>query len=235
MKIYSLFKILIFSIFTNSFSYGSIEKADSLFYQNNYLESKKIYDSIFYEENQFSNSMLLKMSAIEESIGNFEKAIFYLEIFQKQDDKLEVKKKIKDIVLSENLSGYDEDDKKIFIHFYEKYNGYLLILLLLISCFIFIVNSIKFFKKRKAIFLIPFFYTSCILILIIINFKPLKEGIVFNENTFIMKEPSSGSDLYKILKKGDKISVSKDLEIWYEVIIMSEKRYVRKKNIRLID
>ena len=50
-----------------------------------------------------------------------------------------------------------------------------------------------------------------------------------------MKEPSSGSDLYKILNKGDKISISKDLEIWYEVIIMSEKRYVRKKNIRLID
>ena len=41
MKIYSLFKILIFSIFTNSFSYGSIEKADSLFYENKYLESKK--------------------------------------------------------------------------------------------------------------------------------------------------------------------------------------------------
>jgi|TARA_B100001063_G_C16777860_1_gene567309 tetratricopeptide (TPR) repeat protein len=235
MKIYSLFKILILSIFTNSFSYGSIEKADSLFYQKNYLESKKIYDSIFYVENQFSNSMLLKMSAIEESIGNYEKAIFYLEIFQKKDDKLKVKKKIKDIVLSKNLSGYDEDNKKTFIRFYEKYNGYLLIFLLIISCFIFIVNSIKFFKKRKAIFLIPFFYTSCALILIIINFKPLKEGIVFKENTFIMKEPSSGSDLYKILNKGDKISVSKDLEIWYEVIIMSEKRYVRKKNIRLIN
>ena len=50
-----------------------------------------------------------------------------------------------------------------------------------------------------------------------------------------MKEPSSGSDLYKILNKGDKISISNDLEIWYEVIHMNEKKYVRKKNIRLID
>ncbi len=232
MKIFSLFKILIFSL---SFSYGSIEKADSLFYQNNYLESKKIYDSIFYTENQFSNSMILKMSAIEERIGNYEKAIFYLELFQKQEDKDQVNKKINDIVLNENLSGYDEDEKKIFKQFYEKYNWYLLVSLLLFSCIIFIVNSIKFYQKRKINFLIPFFYISCFLILFIINFRPLKEGIIFKENTFIMKEPSSGSDLYKILNKGDKISVSKDLEIWYEVIIMSEKRYVRKKNIRLID
>ena len=232
MKIFSLFKILIFSI---SFSYGSIEKADSLFYQNNYLESKKIYDSIFYTKNQFSNSMILKMSAIEERIGNYEKAIFYLELFQKQEDKDQVNKKINDIVLKENLSGYDEDEKKIFKQFYEKYNWYLLVSLLLFSCIIFIVNSIKFYQKRKINFLIPFFYISCFLILFIINFRPLKEGIIFKENTFIMKEPSSGSDLYKILNKGDKISVSKDLEIWYEVIIMSEKRYVRKKNIRLID
>ncbi|MFL3022164.1 MAG: hypothetical protein ACJZZG_01075 [Cytophagales bacterium] len=83
------------SIFHLSFSYGSKEKADSLFNQNNYLESKKIYDSIFYKENQFSNSMILKMSAIEESIGNYEKAIFYLELFQKQNDKDQVNKKNK--------------------------------------------------------------------------------------------------------------------------------------------
>ena len=235
MKIYSLFKILILSIFPFLFSYGSIEKADSLFYQNNYLESIKIYDSIFYSENQFTNSMILKMSAIEESIGNYEKAIFYLELFQKQDDKDQVKKKINDIVLSKNLSGYDEDELKILKNFYEKYYEYLLISLLIFICFIFIVNSIKFYRKRKFNFLIPFFYTSCFLILIIINFKPSKEGIVFKENTFLMKEPSSGSDLYKILNKGDKISISNDLEIWYEVIHMNEKKYVRKKNIRLID
>ena len=95
MKIYSIFKILTLLIFSLSFSYGSIDKADSLFYQNNYLESKKIYDSIFYTENQFSNSMILKMSAIEERIGNYEKAIFYLELFQKQEDKDQVNKKIR--------------------------------------------------------------------------------------------------------------------------------------------
>ena len=50
-----------------------------------------------------------------------------------------------------------------------------------------------------------------------------------------MKEPSSGSDLYSILNKGDKLIVSKNLEVWYEIILNNEKKYVRKKNIRLID
>ena len=41
--------------------------------------------------------------------------------------------------------------------------------------------------------------------------------------------------LYSILNKGDKLIVSKDLEVWYEIILNGEKRYVRKKNVRLID
>ena len=75
-----------------------------------------------------------------------------------------------------------------------------------------------------------------VLILIIMNTNLMKkEGIVSKENTYIMNGPSSGSDVYSIINKGNKLKVSSESSIWYEVIFENKKKYIRKKNIFLID
>lgn len=226
--------MIISSIFCEN-SYCSIQKADSLFNLKKYSKSKILYDSIFYIENKYSNSMLLKMATIEESLDNYEKSIYYLELFQKNKDEKKVLNKINDIVTDKKLEGFESSEKTIFIKLYKKNKNKILILLLTFISLIFLINAIRFFKKKELSFLIPHFYILCIITIVIINIKPPVDAIVFKENTFVMKEPSSGSDLYSILNKGDKLIVSKDLEVWYEIILNNEKKYVRKKNIRLID
>ena len=233
MKNFFLFCSLI--IFFNSDLKSQLIKADSLFNLNKYSESKVLYDSIFYKENKYSNSMLLKMATIEENLGNYEKSIYYLELFQKNKNENKVLDKINNIVDNKNLNGFENSDKKIFINIYKKYRNNILALLLTLTSIIFIVNLVRYFRKNVVNFVLPFFYISSFLSLLIINIKPPSDAIVFKDYTFIMKEPSSGSDLYSILNKGDKLIVSKDLEVWYEIILNGEKRYVRKKNVRLID
>ena len=179
--------------------------------------------------------MLLKMATIEESLDNYEKSIYYLELFQKNKNENKVLDKINDIVDDKNLNGFENSDKKIFINIYKKYRSNILALLLTLISIIFIVNLVRYFRKNVINFVLPFFYISSLLSLLIINIKPPSDAIVFKDYTFIMKEPSSGSDLYSILNKGDKLIVSKDLEVWYEIILNGKKRYVRKKNVRLID
>ena len=235
MRIFRIIVILVTSSFFCENSYSSIQKADSLFNLKRYSESKILYDSIFYKENKYSNSMLLKMATIEESLDNYEKSIYYLELFQKNKNENKVLDKINDIVDDKNLNGFDNSDKKIFINIYKKYRSNILALLLTLISIIFIVNLIRYFRKNIINFILPFFYISSLLSLLIINIKPPSDAIVFKDYTFIMKEPSSGSDLYSILNKGDKLIVSKDLEVWYEIILNGKKRYVRKKNVRLID
>lgn len=222
-------------IFFNSDLKSQLIKADSLFNLNKYSESKVLYDSIFYKKNKYSNSMLLKMATIEENLGNYEKSIYYLELFQKNKNENKVLDKINNIVDNKNLNGFENSDKKIFINIYKKYRNNILALLLTLTSIIFIVNLVRYFRKNVVNFALPFFYISSFLSLLIINIKPPSDAIVFKDYTFIMKEPSSGSDLYSILNKGDKLIVSKDLEVWYEIILNGEKRYVRKKNVRLID
>ena len=235
MKVFRITIILITSSFFSKNSFSSIHKADSLFFQKKYTESKVIYDSIFYKENKFSNSMLLKMASIEEIFNNYEKSIYYLELFQKNKVEKNVLNKINDIVTDKKLEGFENSEKTFFIKLYKKNKNKILISLLIFISLIFLINAIMFFKKKELSFLIPHFYILCIIAIVIINIKPPVDAIVFKENTFVMKEPSSGSDLYSILNKGDKLIVSKDLEVWYEIILDNEKKYVRKKNIRLID
>ena len=235
MRIFRIIVILVTSSFFCENSYSSTQKADSLFNLKRYSESKILYDSIFYKENKYSNSMLLKMATIEESLDNYEKSIYYLELFQKNKNENKVLDKINDIVDDKNLNGFENSDKKIFINIYKKYRSNILALLLTLISIIFIVNLVRYFRKNIINFVLPFFYISSLLSLLIINIKPPSDAIVFKDYTFIMKEPSSGSDLYSILNKGDKLIVSKDLEVWYEIILDGKKRYVRKKNVRLID
>ena len=231
----NFFLICSIIIFFNSDLKSQLIKADSLFNLNKYSESKVLYDSIFYKKNKYSNSMLLKMATIEENLGNYEKSIYYLELFQKNKNENKVLDKINNIVDNKNLNGFENSDKKIFINIYKKYRNNILALLLTLTSIIFIVNLVRYFRKNVVNFALPFFYISSFLSLLIINIKPPSDAIVFKDYTFIMKEPSSGSDLYSILNKGDKLIVSKDLEVWYEIILNGEKRYVRKKNVRLID
>ena len=235
MRIFRIIVILFTSSFFCENSYSSTQKSDSLFNLKKYSESKILYDSIFYKENKYSNSMLLKMATIEESLDNYEKSIYYLELFQKNKNENKVLDKINDIVDDKNLNGFENSDKKIFINIYKKYRSNILALLLTLISIIFIVNLVRYFRKNVINFILPFFYISSVLSLLIINIKPPSDAIVFKDYTFIMKEPSSGSDLYSILNKGDKLIVSKDLEVWYEIILNGKKRYVRKKNVRLID
>ena len=231
----NFFLICSLIIFFNSDLKSQLIKADSLFNLNKYSESKVLYDSIFYKKNKYSNSMLLKMATIEENLGNYEKSIYYLELFQKNKNENKVLDKINNIVDNKNLNGFENSDKKIFINIYKKYRNNILALLLTLTSIIFIVNLVRYFRKNVVNFALPFFYISSFLSLLIINIKPPSDAIVFKDYTFIMKEPSSGSDLYSILNKGDKLIVSKDLEVWYEIILDGKKRYVRKKNVRLID
>ena len=231
----NFFLICSLIIFFNSDLKSQLIKADSLFNLNKYSESKVLYDSIFYKKNKYSNSMLLKMATIEENLGNYEKSIYYLELFQKNKNENKVLDKINNIVDNKNLNGFENSDKKIFINIYKKYRSNILALLLTLISIIFIVNLVRYFRKNVINFILPFFYISSVLSLLIINIKPPSDAIVFKDYTFIMKEPSSGSDLYSILNKGDKLIVSKDLEVWYEIILDGKKRYVRKKNVRLID
>ncbi len=207
-----------------------LNEGDSLFKLRKYVDAKKIYEKLYYEKNYFSDAMLLKLSFIEEGIGNYEKALIYLSKHYYQTNNKETSTKIKSIAKKNELIGFEQNDLSLILNAYNK-NIYLIHSILVVILVLYLIIG----GKKDTSYHIRFMIIS-VLVLAIMNFNlTKKQGIVDQDNTYIMNGPSSGSDVYSIIKKGNKLKISKEYSIWYEVIFENKKKYIRKKNISLID
>tara|TARA_B100001750_G_C15519048_1_gene609845 strand:+ start:2726 stop:3448 length:723 start_codon:yes stop_codon:yes gene_type:complete len=213
----------------------NLNKADSLFNLQIYTEAKLIYDSLYYKENLYSESMLLKMALIEEGLENYEKSIYYLSQYQSINNNESSEIKIKKIANNYDLEGYEKNDFDYLQNILKENRIIIIYSLLLLILLIFIINIYRILKSKKAPTLVLTFYIISILFLLIININLPKSGIVYFENTFIMEKPSSGSDLYQIVKKGDKLKIIGEESVWYKIKINKTEKYIRKKNIKIIN
>ena len=229
--------ILIFLLLISSHSRGNenlLFKGDSLFDLKKYYEAKKYYDSLYFNEELYTNSMLLKLSLIENELGNFEKSIYYLSKYTKNDDNEIVDRNINKLISENNLETYAKSDYSFLLSIYNDNKQNLVISFLIILFIIFCFNVIRRNRNQKIIFIKTFFVLAFITLLMI-NIKGGLDGIILNENTFIMNDPSSGSDVYKLIRKGEKIKIVNETDVWYEVELENQKKYIRKKNILKID
>ena len=207
-----------------------LNEGDSLFKLRKYVDAKKIYENLYYEKNYFSDAMLLKLSFIEEGIGNYEKALIYLSKHYYQTHNKETSTKIKSIAKKNELIGFEQNDLSLILNAYNK-NIYLIHSILVVILVLYLII----WEKKDTSYHIRFMIIS-VIVLAIMNFNlTKKQGIVDQDNTYIMNGPSSGSDVYSIIKKGNKLKISKEYSTWYEVIFENKKKYIRKKNISLID
>ena len=213
----------------------NLNKADSLFNLQIYTEAKLIYDSLYYKENLYSESMLLKMALIEEGLENYEKSIYYLSQYQSINNNESSEIKIKKIANNYDLEGYEKNDFDYLQNILKENRIIIIYSLLLLILLIFIINIYRILKSKKAPTLVLTFYIISILFLLIININLPKSGIVYFENTFIMEKPSSGSDLYQIVKKGDKLKIIGEESVLYKIKINKTEKYIRKKNIKIIN
>jgi len=232
----SIVLLAIFSFSNKIFSKNlSLNKADSLFNLKIYTEAKLIYDSLYYKENLYSERMLLKMALIEEGLENYEKSIYYLSQYQSINNNESSEIKIQKIANNYDLEGYEKNDFDYFQNILKENRIIIIYSLLLLTLLIFIINIYRILKSKKAPTLVLTFYIISILFLLIININLPKSGIVYFENTFIMEKPSSGSNLYQIVKKGDKLKIIGEESVWYKIKINEAEKYIRKKNIKIIN
>ena len=214
---------------------SNLDIADSLFYKEKYNESKNYYDSLYFINMLYTESMLLKMAFIEERLENYEKSIYYLSLYQKINNDDNIENKIDKLVSENQLKGYEKEDKDYIISYFISLRSEIILLLVSISIIIFLVNIYRVLNKNRPNFLIKLFFLANIGLLVVLNYNFPKEGIVFHNNTFIMNGPSSGSDVYMLVKKGEKLNVTNELDVWYEISVNNNKKYVRKKNLKLIN
>ena len=231
-----LFLLCIFwnNVFINAqFPETLLSSADSAFASGKYIESFKHYEKIFSEE-YYTSQMLLKMAYIKEALGDYTKALYYLNIYYFFELDRKALKKMENLAKTHQLSGYKYSDKEYFISLYNSSFLYISTVLLVISYIVFFMFFLR--KKRYLNFSSMLFFIVLLACLVYVtNYRiDSSKGIIQLNKTCLMEAPSAGSLLVEVLNKGHRVEVLSKKDIWYHVKWKDKKAYIRQSNLLLV-
>ncbi len=207
--------------------------ADSLFENQRFTQSFKLYDSIYHLQ-KASPAMLLKMAYIKEGLGDFTLAQYYLNEYYLATNNDLALTKMEKLAKEKNLFGYETNDLNFIRSLYYKHFQWLVLGIFSIASilFVFLFVQVKKFKKIPPV--TSFFLLSILTTLfILVNFgKNYNEALIIKNNTFVMAGPSAGADVIDVITKGNKIEISNQEDVWLQIEWQGETGYVKSNNVR---
>lgn len=213
-----------------------LQQGDSLFRARRYVQAFEHYQFLMEEEKKASPAMLLKMSYIQEGLGQIDEALYYLNMYYLQTTDEKVLDKMENLAEDNDLAGYDAGDFEFFISYYYRYYQQITLLLAALT---FLFFALLIYRKRQGaqrplatgivllIFLGLLFYQ--------VNMgKDYGKGIIQMEETYIMSGPSAGAGVVDIISAGHRVDVLGHQDVWTRINWDGEIAYVKNKNLRNI-
>lgn len=234
IKVRLFLGILFSCLFTSLIAQnGSLETADSLFDKQKYTEAFEEFMLVF-QKGQASSAMLLKMAYIEDGLGNYADALYYLDKYYQLSADRMVVGKIEELAEANDLRGYRYDDTDYFLAVLKKYRLQFtsLFAAVMFLLLVYIFKKSKEEEKPVAAGIIQGIIICCILAVVNINGSP--EAIVASDNTLLRSGPSAGAEPIEMLSKGHKVKVLDRNEIWTQIVWDGKEVYVRNGKLRLI-
>lgn len=241
-KIILLFELLIFSSFMGGEIYAQeapiehLKQADSLFAQQQYTESLKLYDQLYSQASMVSPAMLLKMAFIQEGLGEYSEALYYLSEYYLMTSDDAAVEKIATLSKEHNLRGYEFSDFDLIQSFIRK-NQYIFIYILLAIA---LVGLSYFIFREKQETEKPYGFGIAYALLLgmlfyLTNFSLTPDhAIITASNTYIMTAPSAGAEVLNVSSKGHRVKVAGQEDVWTKIEWNGETAFVRQDNLRLL-
>lgn len=213
-----------------------LHQADTLFRARRYPESLGKYEQILHGSGQATPAMLLRMAFIEEGLGQYTQALYYLNLYYRRHPRQAVAIKMEDIAARHNLSGYQFSDLDFFFIWYDRYYDYLMAGLLLLS---FLLLAVAARKKRMGRFVLIRHGVGLILILllnvVVLNLHSgAGQAIVHHDGAYLMNAPSAGARLVHIVPKGNRLAISGRQDIWLKTEWNGRTAYVRQHQVLVV-
>lgn len=231
----SIFVILAFFLFgTPCLGQIDLKQADSLFEATKYTEALEIYENIF-QNGQVSPSMLLKMAFIEEGLENYVDALYYLNLYYVKSGNKKALVKMQEIAEANELEGYEYTDQDYLLNMLNKYKLLIQIGLLASALLLLVYILLKFKKKESARFVIGFQVLVLALLFVFNNeFFSTDRAIILNDHTLLRSAPSAAAEPLESIKKGHRVRVLEQSDVWVKIEWNEQSAYLRKGRIRLI-
>ncbi len=206
---------------------------DSLFKNQRFTQSFKLYDSIYHLQ-KASPAMLLKMAYIKEGLGDYTLAQYYLNEYYLATNNDLALTKMEKLAKEKDLLGYETNDLNFIRSLYYKHFQWLSLGVfgLVLILFLFFVLQLK---KTKSIPMVTIFFLVVVSVslFILINFgKSYNEALIIKNNTFVMAAPSAGADVIDVITKGNKIEIDNQTDVWYQIEWQGQQGYIKTNNAR---
>ena len=213
-----------------------LARADSLYEQRQYTESLTHYQEIFSEHQLTSPAILMKMAFIQESRGEYSEALYYLnEYYQLTADERAVRK-IQQLSEEYGLQGYEYTDYDLFYRYFREYRRWITYGLAAVTMLVLIYTALVARQQPGK----PYGWGVACLVLIgflfvMTNYSlKAEQAIIMDDYTYIMTAPSPGADVKDISKKGHRVTVNGQEDVWTKIEWNGEPAFVRQTNLRTI-
>ncbi|WP_255080381.1 SH3 domain-containing protein [Lacihabitans sp. CCS-44] len=236
LKLLLLFFLFFFQFADSKAQNDVAKKADSLFNAKKYSEAANIYELIFRDNQVNKPNITLKLAYIYESLGDFPKAIFYLNNYYNLNPDDEVFEKMNKMALENKFTGFERSDLNFILVLYQQFYIYILYSVILIGIFILVILFRKkiYNKKilRRHLLLVGLFI---IFLLVFINVPNSYQSAIVNKKTFFREFPSSGSSIIGTIDKGNKINIFGEEDIWLKVLWNRKIVYIHKNDTWILN
>lgn len=230
------------SLFATGASYAQLTAdellttADSLFDARQYTESFGLYEQLFQEDQVTSPAMLMKMAFIRESMGDYSEALYYLnEYFLLTSDERAVQK-MQQLSEQHNLRGYEYTDYDLFYNYFREYRYLIIYVLAGLALLGLILLALGTKQRTQPPYGWGVTYLLVLGLLFFLTNYSLepRQAIITADYTYIMTAPSSGAEVRYISRKGHRVEVGKQQDVWTQIEWEGEPGFVRQGNLRPI-
>ncbi|MAJ51032.1 MAG: hypothetical protein CMB82_05385 [Flammeovirgaceae bacterium] len=209
-------------------------EADSLFRSKKYTESKSIFSEIT-ATGKASPALLLKLSYIDEGLGDYVQALFHLNSYYTMTSNEKALDKMRSIAEKKDLVGYEYSDYDFFRNLLIEFKGEIEISL----CVILLLLTFLSFRKKQAMKSFrPIIYVQITFIFILgllgNNMLEYDQAIINADNVILMSAPSAGAEPVEIIDKGHLIKVLSRHDTWVKILWYNQEVFVKTQKLLFI-
>ena len=100
--------------------------------------------------------------------------------------------------------------------------------------FTYLVYKKRKLRDRPGMSVINLLITVILLFFMVNYGRSYRAGIIVKQDAYLMKGPSSGSDLKEIVDKGHRVRILGHEDVWVKIRWMDDIAYIRETQIREI-
>lgn len=212
----------------------ALQKADSLFQAGQVEQSYPLYRQARGQAGLQSARQLLRMAYIQEGLGHYPAALYYLSVAQAWQPRYATWHKMVALAQEHRLTGYPDTWRQNLAITIQRYYYRLLQGLLLLAV---AGGTLLLLRRRTADRAWWATYGGYLLLVgLFLNLlAPGRVGLVARPRAPLMAGPSAGSAWLTTAAAGDRFEVRGQQDIWFRVQWQGRDAYIRRPDLLLVE